>query len=72
MVIKNKTFIISHDNMDHEITFYKSLKSERWWMSVPNLKNNKKIILACSHEDYTQACIHEIPDVWWKAFQRIN
>lgn len=67
-----KTFIISHAEMDHDITFYKSMKSERWWMEIPDLKNNKNIVVACSYTDYEQACNHEIPDIWWKAFQRLN
>ncbi len=67
-----KFFIISHDNMEHDITFIKSHRTDRWWMEVPIIKTGKKIMVACSFEDYQQACNHDIPDIWWKSFRKIN
>ena len=67
-----KSFIVSHDNMEHDITFYKSLRTNRWWMEVPIIKTGRKIMVACSIADYHQACDHDIPDLWWKSFRRIN
>ncbi len=67
-----KVFIISHDDMEHDITFLKSIKSERWWMEVPVIKAGRKIMVACSQEDYQQACNHDIPDLWWKSFRKLN
>ena len=67
-----KVFIISHDNMEHDITFLKSLKTDRWWMEVPVVKIGRKIMVACSVEDYQQACNHDIPDLWWKSFRKLN
>jgi hypothetical protein len=58
--------------MEHTLTFYKSLVTDRWWMEVPDLKNGIPIMIACSVEEYQQACNHDIPELWWKAFQRIN
>jgi arginase family enzyme len=57
---------------EEELIFYKSNKTERWWIEVPlNLKgNNKSIInslLPCSHEEYLAACNQETPERWWKA-----
>jgi formiminoglutamase len=67
-----KVFIVSHKDMEYEITFYKSLITNRWWMAVPKADSSNPLIIACSHEDYQQACKHEIPDLWWKSYQRIN
>jgi formiminoglutamase len=67
-----KVFIVSHKDMEYEITFYKSLITNRWWMAVPKADSSTPFIIACSHEDYQQACKHEIPDLWWKSYQKIN
>jgi arginase family enzyme len=67
-----KIFIVSHKDMEYELTFYKSMITNRWWMSVPKADSSNPLIIACSHDDYEQACKHEIPDLWWKSYQRIN
>jgi formiminoglutamase len=67
-----KTFIVGHSDLDYEITFYKSLVSERWWMEVPNPKNKKPILISCSYNDYQAACKQEVPDIWWKSFQKLS
>jgi formiminoglutamase len=67
-----RTFIVGHSDMDHEITFYKSVITERWWMNVPNIGTGSDSIISCSEDDYITACNHEIPDLWWKIFQKLN
>lgn len=67
-----KTFIVGHSDLGYEITFYKSLISERWWMEVPNPKKNKSILISCSYNDYQAACEQEVPDLWWKSFQKLS
>lgn len=57
---------------DQEIVFFKSNKTERWWMEIPfivngNNKLKKNTLLPCSHEDYLEACNQEFPERWWKA-----
>ncbi len=59
-----------------ELVFYKSDKTDRWWIEIPflstkNTKLKKSTLLSCSHEEYLAACNHEIPERWWKA-QRKN
>ncbi|MBU0764939.1 MAG: arginase [Bacteroidetes bacterium] len=68
-----KRFIVFLDELGHDIVFYKSTKSDRWWLEVSTKKNDKKrnIIVACSYEDYQRACNQEIPDRWWKTYQKI-
>ena len=67
-----KVFLVNHRDMEHALTFYKSLITGRWWMEVPELKTGNQVVVACSQEEYQQACDHDIPEMWWKAFQRIN
>lgn len=57
---------------DFDLIFLKSLKTERWWIEIPNNSNvNNKLkrftLLPCSHDDYLKACDQEIPERWWKA-----
>lgn len=67
-----KTFIVAHNDLDYDMAFYKSMKTERWWLEVPNSKDDTKVVIACSHEDYLTACNHEVPDIWWKVFQKLG
>jgi len=59
---------LEHD----ELVFYKSDKTERWWIEVPfltniNNKNKRSTLLPCTYEDYVGATNQEIPERWWKA-----
>lgn len=61
---------------DEELVFYKSDKTERWWIEVFGNKivNNKvknTALLPCSYQDYLSACNNEYPERLWKA-QRKN
>jgi formiminoglutamase len=71
--IKYRVFI---QNNKYEIVFYKSPKSDRWWMDVP-YPPNKKIkyerhhLVPCSYQDYQTACNEDMPDKWWLTFQKL-
>ncbi len=55
---------------DEVLIFYKSKRSDRWWVEIPTFVNNKSIkptFLPCSHQDYLEACNQEIPERWYKA-----
>lgn len=60
---------------EHEVVFFKSRKSERWWMQVPyphnGSKNERYHLVPCSYSDYQTACTGEMPDRWWKTFQKL-
>jgi arginase family enzyme len=63
---------------DHkdEIIFYKSKKSERWWMEVPvetdlMTKYERHYMVPCSYRDYQDACENNIPDRWWQVYQKM-
>ena len=67
-------YIVNMNDMDHEMTFIKSHLTERWWFEIPDLKkeDEEKVYIPCSHNDYLMACNQEIPERWWRAFQKIN
>ena len=59
------------------IIFYKSKKSDRWWMELTNdsyLDNKTKTttLLACTKEDYDSAILDVIPQRWYNAIKRLN
>ena len=72
---KNFTkYITAFEKHNQELVFFKSNKTNRWWMEVPsknNEKENKKII-PCSYKDYEAACNQELPNKWWQAFNKLN
>jgi formiminoglutamase len=67
-----KTFIVAHNDLDYDMTFYRSMKTDRWWLEVPSLKAGGTTIIACSYDDYQTACNREVPDIWWKTFQKLS
>ncbi len=66
-------YIVNVPRAEHEINFYKSSKTNRWWLEVPypNAKYPRSVYVACTHRDYNMACNGEIPDRWLKNYQRI-
>jgi formiminoglutamase len=58
-----------------EMLFVKSKKSDRWWMQVPYptgvSKNERFHLVPCRYEDYTTAVTGEMPDLWWRTFQKL-
>ena len=70
-----KKFIVANSKLEQQVIFYKSTKTNRWWMSVPSdPKKSQKdhIIISCSALDYEVACNDDIPDRWLDAFHRFN
>lgn len=65
-----QTFIVAHEDLNEDMIFYRSQKTDRWWLEIHNPKNEDNIIVACSHNDYLTACNHEVPDIWWKTHQK--
>ncbi len=57
---------------DHELTFYKSPKSERWWVEVPvkTKLSQRHTLVPCTYNDYKNAAKGEIPMRWWRAYQK--
>jgi formiminoglutamase len=58
-----------------EMLFVKSKKSDRWWMQIPYpigvSKNERYHLVPCRYEDYQTAVNGEMPDLWWRTFQKL-
>ncbi|MCB0430258.1 MAG: formimidoylglutamase [Flavobacteriales bacterium] len=71
------TYRVNISDHPQELVFYKSKKSDRWWMNVPFLsdhgsKYERHHMVPCSYRDYEQACQDDLPDRWWQAYQKLN
>lgn len=74
---KYKKYRVHLDELNEEIVFCKSDKSSRWWMEVPypSRSNNKFMrhqLVPCTYEVYQEAMKGEIPDLWWRTYQKIS
>lgn len=72
--LKYRVFVKDHK---HEIVFFKSNRSDRWWMEVPypvnqKLKFERHHLVPCSYADYATACKEEMPDRWWQTYQKLS
>jgi len=65
---------LKHD--EHELVFVKSKKSDRWWMQVPyptgGSRNERFHLVPCQYDDYKTAVSGEMPDLWWRTYQKLN
>jgi formiminoglutamase len=71
---KFRVFVKDHK---HEIVFFKSSRSDRWWMEVPyppnqRLKFERHHLVPCTYSDYELACKEEMPDRWWQTFLKLS
>lgn len=67
---------VSINQGKYEISFFKSIKSDRWWMEVPypgdkRLKYERHHLVPCTYNDYLIACNEEMPDRWWQTYQKL-
>jgi formiminoglutamase len=60
----------------HEIVFYKSMATDRWWMEIPHpkkgLQNTLPLVVPCDYDDYLVASGDELPDRWWRFYQKYS
>ena len=76
----NDQFIKYHVSIkgySDDVVFYKSKITDRWWIEIrvnDDEKQNKyerHLMVPCSYSDYQAACNNEIPDCWWKTYQKL-
>ncbi len=67
-----KKYIVLIEN--ETINFYKSNKSERWWMEITYLNNKlkKSTLIPCTYHDYLTANNQIYPERWLKTFRKLN
>lgn len=68
-------FTVLINEGEHELTFYKSHLSGRWWIEVP-MKESYQVssvrhkLVPCSYSDYQKACENDVPLRWWQAMKK--
>ena len=72
-----KKFYVSIEDFAEDLIFYKSDKSERWWLEVkyPSGKESqydRHHLVPCDQDDYNLALKNEIPNLWWKTLQKLS
>ena len=70
-------FTVFMDEVSRELIFYKSNKSARWWMEVPyppqsGSRFERHHMVPCNKSDYDNAMKNELPDLWWKTYQKLG
>ncbi|MBX0334051.1 formimidoylglutamase [Pontibacter sp. HSC-14F20] len=66
-------YAVAFNDNPERMTFYKSKVSEKWWMEVEPLSDEKSPrIVPCSYEDYLQAIKGEVPNRWILTQARIG
>lgn len=67
-------YIVSFKEHNYQITFWKSNRSDRWWMEVPTkMKQQRRHrLIPCSYQDYLQACQEDLPERLLTAYRRFE
>ena len=70
-------FKVLMPDFENEVVFYKSKKSDRWWIQVPctdviKQKYIRHYIVPCLYEDYEQAGKGHLPDRCFIAYNKLN
>jgi arginase family enzyme len=60
-----------------ELVFYKSIRTDKWWLNVPYQVRGtsgkpRPHLLPCTYKDYETACAGEVPDTFWKTYQKLT
>lgn len=70
-------FTVFMEEIKHDLVFFKSNKSDRWWMEVPyppkgGHKYERHHLVPCNKSDYDLALENDIPNLWWKTYQKLG
>lgn len=68
-------FTVQLEDSNHELIFWKSKRTDRWWMELPfgdKEKYGRHQLVPCSFQDYEMACEQELPDRWMKAYTKLT
>ena len=71
-------YYVSMREGEYNACFYKNKKLNKWWMQIPLLisSDNQHLehhcFVPCSYSDYFEASKGDIPDRWWRVFQKMN
>jgi formiminoglutamase len=67
-------FTVLINEGEHELIFYRSHLSDRWWIEIPGNTGSSQLsrpkLVPCSFEDYQEALKNEVPFRWWQAVKK--
>ena len=69
-------FMVKLSHQREEMVFFKSKKSDRWWMEVEcaatvKAKYERHYLVPCSSQDYEKALEDDVPERWVQAYQKL-
>ena len=69
-------YTVTLREFQNQIKFYKSKKTDRWWMEIPcptslRAKYERQVLVPCSYNEYLAACKDEIPEKWLQAYRKL-
>ena len=68
-------YVVDFRQLQYQVTFWKSVKTGRWWMQVPvptRKKHERHRLIPCSFQDYQAACREELPERLMQALNRFG
>lgn len=68
-------YVVDFRQLHYQLTFWKSVKTGRWWMQVPvptRKKHERHRLIPCSFQDYQAACREELPERLMQALHRFG
>lgn len=73
-----KRYSVQLQEIASPMQFYKSKKSDRWWMEVPCDDEERRahygqhLLIPCTYSDYERAMQNEIPETWLLYYHWLN
>lgn len=69
-------YIVKSECFEDDVIFYKSKRSDRWWMEIlcskeMRAKFPRQYLVPCSYKDYETACNNEVPERWYQVYQKL-
>jgi formiminoglutamase len=68
-------YVVSMPSEPETLTFFKSKKSDKWWMEVPHPDQAGRFarnrMVPCSYSDYEKASKGEVPDRWLNTYAKL-
>ncbi|HNV98617.1 MAG TPA: formimidoylglutamase [Chitinophagales bacterium] len=68
-------YIVNVAESDYDLTFWKSMKSGRWWVEVPFVvqeRFERHQLVPCSYEDYENSLRNDVPEKWLRIFHKLS
>ena len=65
-------YVVDLSDVEQAVVFYKSSKSDRWWMEVPYPGQKPVRTSSVVPTRITSKRARKMPDRWWKTLQKLN